>query len=141
RCLDNLNHPRESRVPHDVPKRSGPHRALADPFMAVKPRPGRPLGIVEMQALEEGEPDLPIELLPYRFDSGDHIVPRSVQMSRVQAKRHTLAEPEGNRVAERPQLPESAPERGSRTRCALDQQPHVTGDGGQALGVSAGVAS
>src|SRR5690242_15491986 len=54
RCLDNLNHPRESRVLHDVPKRSGPHRALADPFMAVEPRPGCPLGIVEVQALEEG---------------------------------------------------------------------------------------
>src|SRR5690348_5872160 len=109
--------------------------------MAVEPRPGRPLGIVEMQALEEGEADLPIELLPYRLDSGDHIVPRSVQMSRVQAKRRALAGRGGNLIAERPQLPESAPKRGSRTRRALDQQPHVTGDGGQALGVSARVAS
>src|SRR5690242_5013646 len=64
RRFDNLNHPGESRVPHDVPKRSVTNRALADPLMAVEPGPGRSLGIVEMQALEEGEPDLPIEPLP-----------------------------------------------------------------------------
>src|SRR5437879_11226427 len=37
RRLDNLNHRREPRVPHDAPERLRPDRAFADPLVAVEP--------------------------------------------------------------------------------------------------------
>src|SRR5713101_10157795 len=65
RRLDNLNHRPEPWVPHDAPERLRSDRPFADPLMAIEMRPGRALGVVEMQALEMLEPDLPIELLPH----------------------------------------------------------------------------
>src|SRR5882762_4002279 len=80
RRLDNLNHRREPWVPHDATERLGSDRPLRDPLMAIEMRPGRAFGVVEVQALEMHEPDLPIELLPHLLQRLGHIVPRSVQM-------------------------------------------------------------
>src|SRR5207253_9191572 len=78
RRLDNLNHRREPRVPHDAPERLRPDRAFADPLVAVEPGPEPALGVVEVQALEMREPDFPLEPLPHLLQRRGHIVPGGV---------------------------------------------------------------
>src|SRR5213594_2471750 len=75
RRLDNLNHRREPRVPHDTPERLRPDRTFADPLVAIEPGPEPALGVVEVQALEMREPDLPLEPLPHLLQCRGHIVP------------------------------------------------------------------
>src|SRR2546426_4184827 len=93
RRLDNLNHRREPRVPHDAPERLRSDRAFADPLVAVEMRPGRALGVVEVQALEMRVSDLPVELLPHLLQRRGHIVPGGMQMSRVEAEPYPSPHP------------------------------------------------
>src|SRR6267154_2993685 len=111
RRLDNLNHGREPLVPHDAPERLRPDRAFADPLVAVEPRPEPTLGVVEVQALEMREPNLLVKPLPNLLQRRGQIVPGRVQMGRVETEPHPSVHAGRERVAQRPQLLERAPER------------------------------
>src|SRR5205814_10252395 len=86
--LDNLNHRREAQVAHDLAERFGPDGPLADPLMAIHPGPRRDIGLVEMQALEQIQPDRAVEWIPHAPEPGGHVIPRGVQMRRAKAERH-----------------------------------------------------
>src|SRR5256886_6566982 len=140
RRLDDLDHPGEARVPHDAPERLRPERPFADPLVAVQMRPGRALGVVQVQALELREPDLPVEPLPHLLERRAHIIAGGVQMRRVEAEPHPSLHPAGQRVAQRPQLLERAPERRARARRSFDQDTHLPRNRRQPLREAAGVA-
>src|SRR2546425_8396184 len=140
RRFDNLNYPDEARVPHNAPERVRSDGALGDPLVAVQMRPRRRLGVVEVQALEVLEADLPIEPVPYTSDVAGHVIPRRVQMGRVQAKAHTGPERGRHRVTQRPQLLEARAERGARARGALDEHADLPRHLGEAGGVASRVA-
>src|SRR5206468_109294 len=139
RRLDDLDHPGEARVPHDAPERLRPDRPFADPLVAVQMRPGRALGVVQMQALDLREPDLLVEPLPHLLERRAHIIAGAVQMRRVEAEPRPSLHPAGQRVAQRPQLLERAPERGARARRSFDQDTHLPRNRRQTLGEPAGV--
>src|SRR5439155_402872 len=140
RRLDNLNHRRETWVAHDASECLRADPPLADPLVAVEMRAAGALGVVQVQALEVIEPDLAIELLPYTLDRRGHLIPRGMQVRRVEAEPHPSPRLRGQRVAQRPQLLEPAPEAGSRARRPFDQHAHLARDGRQTVGVAARIA-
>jgi len=114
RRLDNLNHRREPRSRMMCRNGSGPivpSRSTG----AVEMRPGRALGVIEMQALEMREPDLPVELLPYLLQRLATSYPAACRCA-VSRQNPLESGPYRGALAQRPQLLERAPERGARAR-------------------------
>src|SRR5437764_6647476 len=64
RGLDDLDHASEARVTHYPAERLGADLALADPLVPVQSRARSPLGVVEVQALEEPKAHRAVELRP-----------------------------------------------------------------------------
>src|SRR5439155_1255199 len=105
-----LNHAREACVAHDPSERLGPDLPFADPLVAVAARAERALGVVEVQTLEQGETNHVVELLPHLVDRAGHIIPRGVEMGRVEAEPDPRPDGGRQRVAQRPQPLERRPQ-------------------------------
>src|SRR6184192_1963806 len=111
RRFDNLNHRRQPRVAHHSPERLRAYGPLADPLVPIEPRSPGPLGIVEMQALEEREANLLLELLPYLVQGAGHVIPHSMQVGGVEAEAHAGPGWDRHRLAQRAELLEGRSER------------------------------
>src|SRR2546426_768636 len=85
------------------------------------------------------EADVLVEPPPPPPQRRRYTIPGGVKMRRVEADPPPRLPPGGQRVAQRPQLLERAPERRSRARRSLDQHAHLPRDRRQTLGVAAGV--
>src|SRR2546430_16460127 len=96
--------PRSTLFPYTTLSRSlGSDGPLADPLVAVYAGARRALGVVEMQALEQLEPDQAVEALPHPRESSGPVIPRGVEIRRVEAEGHPRRQggwesaPEGRR--------------------------------------------